>query len=268
MAGLRGARRMALRCSNSLLVALLFALPAAAHAQAYQCRAPQVARRAAGCARWPAPQPAGDRLYPRAQLVARVLQTAQGQPRPCRAMFGQEWQLRSCRPRLVAGKRAKLAAMVRGQGGAHPCRYSRGDVHDCPSQRLVARQWAKHGSCMVKRPASYLKVTSILWAILAHSRLRPHQPRGRPDRRPHPRRLCRCQSRHSRKRHRRKAQCARVARGSAPVLCQDLPAGALHRRAPRRETTAHLPRSGADSRLWRPTPGQRKLVYAGEEETP
>jgi len=32
-----------------------------------------------------------------------------------------------------------------------------------PSARLVARQWAKHGSCMVRRPATYLKVTRILW---------------------------------------------------------------------------------------------------------
>jgi ribonuclease T2 len=32
-----------------------------------------------------------------------------------------------------------------------------------PSARLIARQWAKHGSCMVKRPETYFKVTRILW---------------------------------------------------------------------------------------------------------
>ncbi|TRD12733.1 ribonuclease T [Erythrobacter insulae] len=32
-----------------------------------------------------------------------------------------------------------------------------------PSARLVARQWAKHGSCMTKRPETYFKVTRILW---------------------------------------------------------------------------------------------------------
>jgi ribonuclease T2 len=39
----------------------------------------------------------------------------------------------------------------------------RGAMCISPSQRLIARQWAKHGSCMVKRPAQYLKVTRILW---------------------------------------------------------------------------------------------------------
>lgn len=32
-----------------------------------------------------------------------------------------------------------------------------------PSARLVARQWAKHGSCMTRRPDTYFKVTRILW---------------------------------------------------------------------------------------------------------
>lgn len=35
-----------------------------------------------------------------------------------------------------------------------------------PSAALVARQWAKHGACMAKRPATYFKVTRILWAGL------------------------------------------------------------------------------------------------------
>lgn len=32
-----------------------------------------------------------------------------------------------------------------------------------PSTALLARQWAKHGSCMVKRPDTYFRVTRILW---------------------------------------------------------------------------------------------------------
>ena len=32
-----------------------------------------------------------------------------------------------------------------------------------PSAALIARQWAKHGSCMAQRPATYFKVTRILW---------------------------------------------------------------------------------------------------------
>ena len=32
-----------------------------------------------------------------------------------------------------------------------------------PSASLIARQWAKHGSCMTRRPETYFKVTRILW---------------------------------------------------------------------------------------------------------
>ncbi len=35
-----------------------------------------------------------------------------------------------------------------------------------PSARLQARQWAKHGSCMTRRPDTYAKVTRILWRSL------------------------------------------------------------------------------------------------------
>ena len=35
-----------------------------------------------------------------------------------------------------------------------------------PSERLIARQWAKHGSCMVRKPETYLGVTRILWESL------------------------------------------------------------------------------------------------------
>lgn len=35
-----------------------------------------------------------------------------------------------------------------------------------PSTRLIARQWAKHGSCMTRRPETYFKVTRILWNSL------------------------------------------------------------------------------------------------------
>ena len=35
-----------------------------------------------------------------------------------------------------------------------------------PSARLLAHEWAKHGSCMVRRPATYYRVTRILWNSL------------------------------------------------------------------------------------------------------
>lgn len=35
-----------------------------------------------------------------------------------------------------------------------------------PSASLLAREWAKHGSCMVRRPETYYRVTRILWNSL------------------------------------------------------------------------------------------------------
>lgn len=35
-----------------------------------------------------------------------------------------------------------------------------------PSASLLAREWAKHGSCMVSRPETYFRVTRILWNSL------------------------------------------------------------------------------------------------------
>ncbi|CDO36622.1 ribonuclease T [Novosphingobium sp. KN65.2] len=37
--------------------------------------------------------------------------------------------------------------------------------HMCmtPSASLLAHEWAKHGSCMTKRPETYFKVSAILW---------------------------------------------------------------------------------------------------------
>ena len=35
-----------------------------------------------------------------------------------------------------------------------------------PSARLLAKEWAKHGSCMVRRPATYYTITRILYSSL------------------------------------------------------------------------------------------------------
>ena len=150
MAGLRGARRMALRCSNSLLVALLFALPAAAHAQAYQCRAPQVRA---------VPQVAPD--GPRRNLpVTGYTLALSWSPEFCKPRkdsrahavqcsgkngsfglvvhglwpeSGQSW------PQWCAAKAALTPAVLGAMCMSRPSGWSRGH----------GRQ---HGSCMVKRP--------------------------------------------------------------------------------------------------------------------
>ena len=42
----------------------------------------------------------------------------------------------------------------------------RGAMCMTPDAALLARQWAKHGSCMSNNPDSYLRITSILWRSL------------------------------------------------------------------------------------------------------
>ncbi|MCZ8368820.1 MAG: ribonuclease T [Porphyrobacter sp.] len=111
-----------MRCSNSLTLAVLaLALPAAAHAQAYQCRVPQVTS------------------------VPKI--TPDG-PRRQNAITGYtlalSWSPEFCRTRTDDPAHAVQCSGENGSFG------------------LVARQWAKHGSCMVKRPANYLKIIAVL----------------------------------------------------------------------------------------------------------
>ena len=154
---------------NSLVAALATALaliaPAAAQAQAYQCRAP---------------------------LVASVPRIAPDGPRRVLPVTGYtlalSWSPEFCKPRKddrahtvqCSGQNGSFGLVVHGlwpeSGQSWPqwCAAGAGltpsDIRRAmcisPSQRLIARQWAKHGSCMVKRPVQYLKVTRILWDSL------------------------------------------------------------------------------------------------------
>lgn len=149
----------------ALLLALLTLAPVPAFAQAYQCRAP---------------------------AVRSVPKVAPDGPRRVLPVTGYtlalSWSPEFCKPRKDARAHAaqcsdgngSFAFVVHGlwpeSGGTWPqwCAATgsltpaeiQGAMCMMPSARLVARQWAKHGSCMVKRPASYLKVTSILWDSL------------------------------------------------------------------------------------------------------
>jgi len=149
--------------------AVQLALPSVASAQAYQCRAPQV--RAV-----PTITPDG----PRRELPVTGYTLA------------LSWSPEFCKPRKAShadavqcsGSNGSFGLVVHGlwpeSGQSWPqwCAAAsgpagtltrtevRGAMCMMPSERLVARAWAKHGSCMVKRPASYLKVTRILWDSL------------------------------------------------------------------------------------------------------
>ncbi len=141
------------------------ALPASLHAQAYQCRAPQVS--------------AVPRITPDAP--ARVLPVTG-------YTLALSWSPEFCKPRQDArshrvqcsGSNGRFGLVVHGlwpQGARIWPQWCPTDVTPTPAQiraqmcispsaRLIARQWAKHGSCMAKRPQTYLNVTRILWNSL------------------------------------------------------------------------------------------------------
>lgn len=153
---------MARRCSNRLLAALVLALaPVAAQAQSYQCRPPQVTR-------VPVVTPDGPR---RVLPITGYTLALSWSPEFCKPREGQPAHAVQC-----GGRNGSFGLVVHGlwpeSGQSWPqwCEARaaltpadvRGAMCLMPSERLVARQWAKHGSCMVRRPANYLKVIGVL----------------------------------------------------------------------------------------------------------
>lgn len=137
------------------------AAPSLARAQAYQCRAPQVTR-------VPAITPDGPR---RTVPVTGYTLALSWSPEFCKPRRDERGHAFQC-----SGKQGSFGLVVHGlwpEGtkdwpqwcettGALTAADIRSALCLMPSERLVARQWAKHGSCMVRRPAAYLEVIRIL----------------------------------------------------------------------------------------------------------
>jgi ribonuclease T2 len=135
--------------------------PSLVSAQAYQCRAPQVAS-------VPRVTPDGPR---RQMAVTGYTMALSWSPEFCKPRAGQPAHAFQC-----SGKQGSFGLVVHGlwpesgQGWPQWCETRaaptpaevRANLCLMPSARLIARQWAKHGSCMVSRPAPYLKVIRIL----------------------------------------------------------------------------------------------------------
>jgi ribonuclease T2 len=152
--------------SFSLLAAMVATcLPAAANAQAYQCRAPQVSS---------VPQIAPDQR-PRVVPITGYTLALSWSPAFCRTRQDSRSHLVQC-----SGDNGRFGFVVHGLwpqgsrtwpqwcGSANRLTPNQVRQNMCmmPSARLIARQWAKHGSCMVKRPETYLAVTKVLWESL------------------------------------------------------------------------------------------------------
>ncbi len=152
-----GSRRAAL----ILAAGLAFQAPELA-AQHYQCNLPRGPR-------VPEIQPDAP---PRAMPVTGYTLALSWSPEFCKPRQGQRRHARQC-----SGRDGMFGLIVHGlwpeSGRSWPqwCAAQRrplprevaANMCISPSAALVARQWAKHGACMTKRPATYFKVTRILW---------------------------------------------------------------------------------------------------------
>jgi len=143
------------------------AVPATAHAQAYQCRVQQ-----------------GPVSVPRVQQdeatrqmpVSGYTLALSWSPEYCRTRQNSRADERQC-----SGRGGRFGFIVHGlwpdgHGSGWPqwCPIRREltprelarNLCMTPSARLLAEEWAKHGSCMSFRPESYFRITRILWSSL------------------------------------------------------------------------------------------------------
>ncbi|MXO65579.1 ribonuclease T2 family protein [Altericroceibacterium endophyticum] len=155
--------RLALFAACACLIALA---PISAQAQAYQCRIGQVPTAA------PHITPTGP---PRNVPATSYVLALSWSPEFCHFRKDDKQHWRQC-----SGRAGRFGFIVHGLWPQNP----RGDPQYCrkpaaptshdiaknlcviPSVRLLAHEWARHGSCMAKRPATYFKITRILWNSL------------------------------------------------------------------------------------------------------
>jgi ribonuclease T2 len=150
-----------------VLAGAILLLPAVASAQAYQCRIPQ----------GPVTLPDIEREGPvRQTRVTGYTLALSWSPEFCRFREGSIRHARQC-----SGREGRFAFVVHGlwpegPGGRYPqwCPTRREPSSPrvsaamcmSPDPALIARQWFKHGSCMVPDPDAYLRITGVLWRSL------------------------------------------------------------------------------------------------------
>jgi len=125
---LSGGARSRLRNSFAASLIAVWLAPIPAHAQAYQCRMPQNIA---------VPKVDANKRERRMPITGYTMALS--------------WSPEFCKPR--EGQRAYALSAPE----------LRRNLCMMPSTRLIAHQWVKHGSCMDRPPATYFKVTRILW---------------------------------------------------------------------------------------------------------
>ena len=140
-------------------------LPAPAFAQAYQCTLPQ---------RIEVPPPPEQDGPTRRVAVAGYTLAASWSPEYCR-------MARNSGSMQCSGRNGRFGFVLHGlwpeaSKGPPPqwCSATprpkpetlRRNLCMTPVPRLLEHEWAKHGSCMAKKPETYFKVSAILWRSL------------------------------------------------------------------------------------------------------
>lgn len=158
-------KRLSKHTGLALLAIVLVAFPTLAHAQAYQCRAPQISS---------VPRISPDQR-PRVVPVTGYTLALSWSPAFCRTRQGSRSHAAQC-----SGDNGRFGLIVHGlwpqgsrtwpqwcqEGAPLTPPQVRANMCMMPSAQLIARQWAKHGSCMTRRPETYFGVTRILWESL------------------------------------------------------------------------------------------------------
>ncbi len=153
-----------------VVLAVTFALVSVAvtpvHAQAYQCRAPALAKPAA-----PVSKPANEPR--RIQPVAGYTLAMSWSPEFCRLRKDSPREKTQC-----SGDDGSFGFILHGlwpdaQGTSYPqwCRATKAlppavvkrNFCMIPSMRLMAKEWAKHGTCMTQRPETYFRISKIMF---------------------------------------------------------------------------------------------------------
>jgi ribonuclease T2 len=149
-----------------LLLALVLNFPSVAQSQSYQCRAPSILQ-PTPAERKPASEPR--RVRP---IIGYTLALSWS-PEFCRIRKDSARHKTQC-----SGDDGSFAFILHGlwpdaQGSTYPqwCRATKAlspaitkrNFCMMPSTRLMAREWAKHGSCMAKRPDTYFRVSRIMF---------------------------------------------------------------------------------------------------------
>ncbi|MBX7458674.1 ribonuclease T [Qipengyuania sp. 1NDH17] len=153
-------RRTIVRTFACLLAGAALAAPALARAQAFQCSLPREVS---------VPEVDTERL--RRLPVTGYTLALSWAPEFCRFREDDKRHARQC-----SGREGRFGFTVHGlwpeSGRSWPQWCGGSDMRAAelrknlcisPDARLVTRQWEKHGTCMANAPATYLKVTRILY---------------------------------------------------------------------------------------------------------